>query len=76
MIGSLQCVVLDCPDVLEPARFYEALLGGVVDQPDPRWAVGDDFSTLHTGSGLVRATPSAFFEADGCLGGMRVPMLC
>lgn len=55
MIGTLQCVVLDCPDVLELARFYEALLGGVVDQPDPRWAVSDDFSTLHTGSGLVFA---------------------
>ncbi|MFC1404843.1 MULTISPECIES: VOC family protein [Streptacidiphilus] len=55
MIGTLQCVVLDCPDVLELARFYEALLGGVVDQPDPRWAVSDDFSTLHTGFGLVFA---------------------
>ncbi|MFD0885137.1 VOC family protein [Streptosporangium algeriense] len=55
MIGRLQCVVLDCPDVLELARFYQALLGGVVNQPDPRWAVGDDFSTLHTGSGLVLA---------------------
>jgi Glyoxalase-like domain len=53
MIGTLQCVVLDCPDVLGLARFYQALLGGVVNQADPRWAVGDDFSTLHTQSGLV-----------------------
>lgn len=55
MIGKLQCVVLDCPDVRELARFYRALLGGVVDQPDPRWAVGSDFSTLHTGAGPVFA---------------------
>ncbi|MFC7264631.1 VOC family protein [Streptomyces lutosisoli] len=55
MIGKLQCVVLDCPDVLELARFYQSLLGGEVNQPDPRWAVGDNFSTLHTGSGLVFA---------------------
>jgi catechol 2,3-dioxygenase-like lactoylglutathione lyase family enzyme len=55
MIGKLQCVVLDCPDVLQLARFYQSLLGGVVDQPDARWAVSDDFSTLHTGSGLVFA---------------------
>ncbi|HEX4221431.1 MAG TPA: VOC family protein [Pseudonocardiaceae bacterium] len=55
MIGKLQCVVLDCPDVLELARFYRSLLGGVVNQPDPRWTVGDDFATLHTDSGLVLA---------------------
>jgi hypothetical protein len=55
VIGTLQCVVLDCPDVCELVRFYQSLLGGEVDQPDPRWAVGDDFSTLHTGSGLVFA---------------------
>ncbi|GAA5611573.1 VOC family protein [Streptomyces platensis] len=53
MIGKLQCV--DCPDVLELARFYQSLLGGAVNQPDSRWAVSDDFSTLHTGSGLVLA---------------------
>jgi catechol 2,3-dioxygenase-like lactoylglutathione lyase family enzyme len=53
MIGKLQCVVLDCPDVLELARFYQSLLGGAVNQPDPRWAVSDDFSTLHIGPGLV-----------------------
>ncbi len=55
MIGKLQCVVLDCPDVLELAGFYRSLLGGAVNEPDPRWAVSDDFSTLHTGSGLVFA---------------------
>ncbi|HEX4289509.1 MAG TPA: VOC family protein, partial [Trebonia sp.] len=53
MIGTLQCVVLDCPDVLGLAQFYQALLGGAVNQTDPRWAVGDDFSTLHAQSGLV-----------------------
>jgi len=53
LIGRLQCVVLDCPDVWELAQFYQSLLGGVVNQPDPRWAVSDDFSTLHTGSSLV-----------------------
>jgi catechol 2,3-dioxygenase-like lactoylglutathione lyase family enzyme len=55
VIGKLQCVVLDCPDAAELARFYHALLGGVINQPDPRWAVGDDFATLHTDSGLVFA---------------------
>lgn len=55
MIGKLQCVVVDCFDALGLARFYQALLGGVVNRPDPRWAVGDDFSTLHTGSGFVFA---------------------
>ncbi|MGY6023758.1 VOC family protein [Streptomyces spinosirectus] len=55
MIGKLQCVVLDCPDVLELARFYRSLLGGAINEPDPRWAVSDDFSTLHTRSGLVFA---------------------
>ena len=55
MIGKLQCVVLDCSDARELAQFYQALLGGAVNQADPRWAVGDDFATLHTGSGLVFA---------------------
>jgi hypothetical protein len=53
MIGTLQCVVLDCPDALGLARFYQALLGGVVNRADPRWAVSDGFSTLRTQSGLV-----------------------
>jgi len=55
MIGELQCVVMDCSNVVELARFYQALLGGAVNRPDPRWAVGDDFATLHTESGLVLA---------------------
>ncbi len=55
MIGRLQCVVLDCPDPRELAGFYQALLGGAVNAPDPRWAVSDDFSTLHAGAGLVFA---------------------
>ncbi len=55
MIGKLQCVVVDGPDVVELAQFYQGLLGGAVNQPDSRWAVGDAFATLHTGSGLVFA---------------------
>jgi catechol 2,3-dioxygenase-like lactoylglutathione lyase family enzyme len=55
VLGKLQCVVLDCPDVLELAQFYQALLGGVVNQPDPRWTVDSAFSTLHADSGLVLA---------------------
>ncbi|RKN08402.1 VOC family protein [Streptomyces radicis] len=53
MIATLQCIVLDCPDVHELARFYRSLLGGTVNQPDPRWAVDDDFSTLHPASGPI-----------------------
>jgi hypothetical protein len=53
MIGTLQCVVLDCPDGPGLARFYQSLLGGEVNRADRRWAVNDDFSTLHTESGLV-----------------------
>lgn len=55
MIGKLQCVVLDCPDAPSLARFYQALLGGAVNQADPRWSTSDDFSTLHTASGPVLA---------------------
>ncbi|MZD06648.1 VOC family protein [Streptomyces sp. SID5785] len=55
MIGELQCVVLDCADVVVLSRFYAALLGGEVNRPDPRWAVGDDWATLHTGAGQVLA---------------------
>ncbi|MFB7619022.1 VOC family protein [Kitasatospora sp. NPDC056181] len=53
MIGSLQCIVLDCPEPAVLARFYEALLGGEVDRPDPRWGLGEAWSTLHTDGGLV-----------------------
>ena len=55
MIANVQCVVLDCADVFELAGFYQSLLGGVVNQPDPRWSLNDGWATLHTGSGLVLA---------------------
>jgi hypothetical protein len=55
MIGSLQCVVLDCPDVAELAAFYQSLLGGVLNQPDPRWSTSADFATLHAADGIVVA---------------------
>ncbi|WP_030567630.1 VOC family protein [Streptomyces aureocirculatus] len=55
MIADLQCVVLDCPDPAALATFYEALLGGTVDRPDPRWSVDEDWVTLHTPSGSVLA---------------------
>jgi hypothetical protein len=55
MIAKLQCVVLDCADVDELSGFYQSLLGGVVNQPDPRWSVDDGWATLHTSNGLVLA---------------------
>jgi catechol 2,3-dioxygenase-like lactoylglutathione lyase family enzyme len=55
MIGKLQCVVLDCADVAELSRFYQSLIGGEVNKPDRRWALGDGWATLHTDSGLVIA---------------------
>ncbi|MFD8145633.1 VOC family protein [Streptomyces sp. NPDC059708] len=55
MIAELQCVVLDCPDPLELARFYEALLGGEVNRPDRRWTCDDHWATLHTPAGAVLA---------------------
>jgi catechol 2,3-dioxygenase-like lactoylglutathione lyase family enzyme len=55
VIGSLQCVVLDCPDAPALAVFYRQLLGGVVNEPDRRWATGPDFATLHTPGGPVLA---------------------
>ena len=53
MIGDLQCVVLDCADDLELARFYQALLGGEVNRRDRRWGVGGGWSTLHAANGAV-----------------------
>jgi catechol 2,3-dioxygenase-like lactoylglutathione lyase family enzyme len=53
VIAKLQCVVLDCPDPGELARFYAALLGGAVNQPDPRWMLSDGWATLHLESGDV-----------------------
>lgn len=44
MIAKLQCVVLDCADVGELSAFYQALLGGVVNRPDPRWSLGDGWA--------------------------------
>ncbi|MFD9209088.1 VOC family protein [Streptomyces sioyaensis] len=55
MIADLQCVVLDCSDPAELATFYQSLLGGTVNQQDKRWALDDDWATLHTPSGLVLA---------------------
>ncbi|WP_426365318.1 VOC family protein [Streptomyces sp. E-08] len=53
MIAELQCVVLDCSAPRELAVFYRAVLGGDVDRPDPRWSLGDGWSTLHAPGGLV-----------------------
>ncbi|MFB4419587.1 VOC family protein [Streptomyces sp. QL37] len=53
MIAELQCVVLDCPDPARLARFYAAVLGGEADRPDKRWALGEDWATVHTPAGLV-----------------------
>ncbi|MEU7640524.1 VOC family protein [Streptomyces sp. NPDC039016] len=55
MIAKLQCVVLDCADVAELSRFYRSLLGGVVNQPDLRWSLGDGWATLHIDGGCVLA---------------------
>lgn len=55
MIAELQCVVLDCPDPAQLAEFYQSLLGGTVNQHDPRWALGENWATLHSPSGLVLA---------------------
>nr|WP_164764586.1 VOC family protein [Streptomyces lydicus] len=55
MIADLQCVVLDCPDPGQLAEFYRSLLGGAVNQQDRRWALGEDWATLHTPSGPVLA---------------------
>jgi Glyoxalase-like domain len=66
MIGTLQCVVLDCPDPIGLARFYQGLLGGAVNQADPRWSVDDGFSTLHSETGLVLAFQRVTdFQAPG-----------
>ncbi|KNE78955.1 MULTISPECIES: VOC family protein [Streptomyces] len=55
MVAKLQCVVLDCADVVELSRFYQSLLGGAVNHPDPRWSLDDDWATLHTEDGFVLA---------------------
>ncbi|MFE4450181.1 VOC family protein [Streptomyces sp. NPDC056796] len=53
MVAELQCVVLDCPDPARLAGFYAALLGGEVNRPDRRWAVGENWATVHTPAGTV-----------------------
>jgi predicted enzyme related to lactoylglutathione lyase len=55
VIADLQCVVLDCPEPVELAAFYQSILGGTVNQPDRRWALSDVWATLHTASGVVLA---------------------
>lgn len=55
MIAELQCVVPDCPEPLQLARFYAAVLGGTVNRPDRRWTLDEEWATLHTPSGLVLA---------------------
>ncbi|MEU4801615.1 VOC family protein [Actinosynnema sp. NPDC023587] len=53
MIGTLQCVVLDCPEPRALAEFYRGLLGGEVDVPGRGWSLDDDWSTLHTANGVL-----------------------
>ncbi|NJQ00641.1 VOC family protein [Streptomyces zingiberis] len=55
MIAKMQCVVLDCADAGELARFYHSLFGGALNRPDPRWSLDGDWATLHTATGLVLA---------------------
>ncbi|MFH8842858.1 VOC family protein [Streptomyces sp. NPDC017868] len=55
MIGRLRCLVVDCPDALELAGFYRQLLGGEIESPDPRWAVGEGSAVLRGDSGPVLA---------------------
>lgn len=54
-LATMECVVLDCPDPRQLAAFYHSLLGGSINQPDPRWTVGDRWATLHTPTGQVLA---------------------
>ncbi|WP_370961353.1 VOC family protein [Amycolatopsis sp. cg9] len=59
MPATLQCIVLDCPEPVALARFYQAVAGGDVDRPDPRWRVDEDFATLHL-DGLVLGFQRSF----------------
>lgn len=54
-LATMECVVLDCPNPAELAEFYRSLLGGSINQPDPRWAVGARWTTLHTPTDQVLA---------------------
>ncbi|MDV9189699.1 VOC family protein [Streptomyces sp. SR27] len=58
MIGRLRCLVLDCPDAEELAWFYGQLVGGRIDRPDPRWAVGEGSVVLRGEGGPVLAFQS------------------
>jgi Glyoxalase-like domain len=60
-LATLECVVLDCPDPAKLAAFYRSLVGGSINQPDPRWTVGDRWATLHVPTGQVLA-----FQAVDC----------
>ncbi|MFE9728619.1 VOC family protein [Streptomyces sp. NPDC005794] len=53
MIAELQCVVLDCPDPARLAGFYAAVLGGELDRPDKRWALDENWATVHAPAGAV-----------------------
>nr|MDT0663223.1 VOC family protein [Micromonospora sp. DSM 115978] len=55
MIAEFECVVLDCPDPGVLAEFYRGVVGGTVNQPDPRWGTDVNWATLHTPAGLVLA---------------------
>ncbi|MEU0602494.1 hypothetical protein ABZ484_30335 [Streptomyces sp. NPDC006393] len=64
MITRLRCVVLDCADAVGLSRFYQSLRGGVVNQPDPRWSLGEGRATLHTDGRLVLAFEVAVLAID------------
>lgn len=55
MLADLQCVALDCSEPMQLAAFHGSIPGGTVNQPDGRWALSDDWATLHTPSGVVLA---------------------
>lgn len=55
VIAELECIVVDCPHPDRLATFYQTILGGAIDQPDPRWSLDDGWATLHTPSGPVLA---------------------
>ena len=62
MPATLQCIVLDCPEPVVLANFYQELLGGEVDRPDPRWRIDQDFSTLHVAGLVLGFQRSADYE--------------
>jgi catechol 2,3-dioxygenase-like lactoylglutathione lyase family enzyme len=55
VIGSLQCVALDCSNVRQLASFYAELLGGEVNQADSRWTTDADWATVHAPTGEILA---------------------